>query len=114
VLHPRAKPNFQLPIPSLTTNGGFAPEGAVPRQSDIQRNEVSPAHAHPDLEQTAYILAGDGIAEIGDKEHHVRAGDLLYFPARVFGSIKCRANLKHLVSFAAFREDPVKLINSRE
>jgi len=93
----------------------FAPEGAVPLQSDIERNKVSPAHAHPDLEQTAYILEGEAIAEIGGKEHHVRAGDLLYFPARVFHSIKVLSErVKLLVIYSPpYGETPAKLIKSR-
>jgi quercetin dioxygenase-like cupin family protein len=37
---------------------------------DFERNEGSPAHAHPDLEQAANILESEAIAEIDGKEHH--------------------------------------------
>jgi Mannose-6-phosphate isomerase len=101
---------------SCASNGRFAPEGAVPSQSDIERNEVSPAHAHPDLDQTAYILEDEAIAEIGGEEHHVRGGDLLYFPARVFHSIKVLSErVKPLVIYSPpYGENPAKLIKSRE
>jgi quercetin dioxygenase-like cupin family protein len=100
----------------VLANDRFAPEEAVPRQSDIERNKVSPAHAHPDLEQTAYIPEGEAIVEIGSKEHHVRAGDLLYFPARVFDSIKVLSErVKLLVIYSPpYGENPAKLIKSRE
>jgi len=83
---------------------------------DIERNEGSPAHAHPDLEQATYILEGEAVAEIDGKEHHVRAGDLLYFPAHVFHSIKVLSErLKLLVIYSPpYGEDPAKLIKSRE
>ena len=42
---------------------------------DIERNEGSPAHAHPDLEQAVYILEGEAIAGIDGVDHHVGAGD---------------------------------------
>ena len=82
---------------------------------DIERNEGSPAHAHPDLEQDAYILEGEAIAEIDGKEHHVQGGDLLYFPARIFHSIKVLSErVKLLVIYSPpYGEDPVKLIKSR-
>ncbi len=81
---------------------------------DIERNEGSPAHAHPDLEQAAYILEGEAVAEIDGKEHHVRAGDLLFFPARVFHSIKVLSErVKLLVIYSPpYGEDPAKLIKS--
>ena len=55
---------------------------------DIERNEGSPAHAHPDLEQAVYVLEGEAIAGIDGVDHHVRAGDMMFFPAQVFHSIK--------------------------
>jgi hypothetical protein len=41
---------------------------------DIERNEGSPAHAHPDLEQAVYILEGEAIAGIDGVDHHVKTG----------------------------------------
>lgn len=79
---------------------------------DIERNEGSPAHAHPDLEQAVYILEGEAIAGIDGVDHHVRAGDLMFFPARVFHSIKVLTErIKLLVIYSPpYDEDPAKVI----
>jgi quercetin dioxygenase-like cupin family protein len=79
---------------------------------EIERNEGSPAHAHPDIEQAAYILEGEAMAEIDGVEHHVRAGDLLYFPARVFHSIQVLSErLKLLVIYSPpYDENPAQVI----
>ena len=81
---------------------------------DIERNEGSPAHAHPDLEQAVYILEGEAIAGIDGVDHHVRAGDLMFFPAQVFHSIKVLTErIKLLVIYSPpYGEDPAKLIRS--
>ncbi len=79
---------------------------------DIARNEGSPPHAHPDLEQATYVLEGEAMAEIDGKQYHVRAGDLLYYPPHVFHSIKVLSErIKLLVIYAPpYGEDPDKLI----
>jgi quercetin dioxygenase-like cupin family protein len=79
---------------------------------DIERNEGSPAHAHPDLEQAVYILEGEAIAGIDGVDHHVRAGDLMFFPARVFHSIKVvTERIKLLVIYSPpYDEDSAKVI----
>jgi quercetin dioxygenase-like cupin family protein len=83
---------------------------------DIERNEGSPAHAHPDLEQAVYILEGEAIAGIDGVDHHVRAGDLMFFPARVFHSIKVLTErIKLLVIYSPpYDEDPAKVIPQRD
>ena len=81
---------------------------------DIERNEGTPPHAHPDLEQAAYILEGEAICEIDGVELHARAGDLIFIPAGVFHSIKVLSErLKLLVIYSPpYDEDPAKLIKS--
>jgi quercetin dioxygenase-like cupin family protein len=81
---------------------------------DIERNEGSLAHAHPDLEQAVYVLEGEAIAGIDGVDHHVRAGDMMYFPARVFHSIKVLTErIKLLVIYSPpYDEDPTKIIRS--
>ncbi|MGA2945338.1 MAG: cupin domain-containing protein [Xanthobacteraceae bacterium] len=81
---------------------------------DIERNEGSLAHAHPDLEQAVYVLEGEAIAGIDGVDHHVRAGDMMYFPARVFHSIKVLTErIKLLVIYSPpYDEDPTKVIQS--
>jgi len=79
---------------------------------DIERGEGSPPHAHPDLEQATYVIEGEAIAEIDGVEHHVRAGDLLYYPPHVFHSIQVLTErIKLLVIYSPpYGEDPAKLI----
>jgi quercetin dioxygenase-like cupin family protein len=80
---------------------------------DIERHEGSPAHAHPDLEQAVYILEGEAIAGIDGVDHHVKAGDMMFFPAKVFHSIKAvTERIKLLVIYSPpFGEDPAKVIH---
>ena len=75
--------NYRLVGPKV--NGAKYMEIAL---GDIERNEGSPAHAHPDLEQAVYILEGEAIAGIDGVDHHVKTGDMMFFPAQVFHSIK--------------------------
>jgi quercetin dioxygenase-like cupin family protein len=86
--------NYRLVGPQV--NGAKYMEIAL---GDIERNEGSPAHAHPDLEQAVYVLEGEAIAGIDGVDHHVRAGDLLFFPARVIYS-------------PPYGEDPAKVIRA--
>jgi quercetin dioxygenase-like cupin family protein len=81
---------------------------------DIERNEGSPAHAHPDLEQAVYILEGEAIAGIDGVDHHVKQGDMMFFPARVMHSIKVLSErIKLLVIYSPpYGEDPAKVIRS--
>ena len=67
--------NYRLVGPEV--NGAKYMEIAL---GDIERNEGSPAHAHPDLEQAVYILEGEAVAGIDGVQHHVKAGDMMFFP----------------------------------
>ncbi|MGD0720093.1 MAG: cupin domain-containing protein [Roseiarcus sp.] len=101
--------NYRLVGPQ--TNGAKHLEIVL---GDIERNEGSPAHAHPDLEQAVYVLEGEAIAGIDGVDHHVRAGDVMFFPARVFHSIKALTErIKLLVIYSPpYGEDPAKVIRS--
>jgi len=55
---------------------------------EIDRNEGAVAHMHPDLEQAVYVLEGEAVVRIDDVPTEIRAGDLVYFPAKVFHDIK--------------------------
>jgi quercetin dioxygenase-like cupin family protein len=102
--------NYRLIGPSV--NGSKYLEIAL---GDIERNEGSPAHAHPDLEQAVYILEGEAIAGIDGVDHHVKPGDMMFFPARVFHSIKVLTErIKPLVIYSPpYGEDPAKVIKSQ-
>ena len=81
---------------------------------EIERHEGSPAHAHPGLEQAVYILEGEAIAKIDGVSHHVKAGEMMYFPAMVFHDIQIVSEkIKMLVIYAPpYDEDPSKLVKS--
>ncbi len=83
---------------------------------EIVRKEGAPAHAHPALEQAVYILEGEAIAGIDGVDHHVRAGDMMFFPAKVFHSIQVLSEkIKMLVIYAPpYGEDPSKVMHTPE
>jgi quercetin dioxygenase-like cupin family protein len=99
--------NYRLVGPNV--NGAKHMEIAL---GDIERHEGSPAHAHPDLEQAVYILEGEAMAGIDGVQHHVRAGDMMFFPANVFHDIKVLTErIKLLVIYSPpYGEDPAKVI----
>lgn len=80
---------------------------------EIERKEGSPAHAHPDVEQAVYILEGEAMAGIDGVDHHVRAGDMMFFPKGIFHSIHVLSEkIKMLVIYSPpFDEDPAKVIH---
>jgi quercetin dioxygenase-like cupin family protein len=102
--------NYRLIGPNV--NGAKHLEIAL---GDIARNEGSPPHAHPDLEQAVYILEGEAIAGIDGVDHHVKQGDMMFFPPRVFHSIKVVSErIKLLVIYSPpYGEDPAKVIRSQ-
>lgn len=81
---------------------------------DIERHEGAPAHAHPELEQAVYVLEGEAMAGIDGVDYHVKAGDMMFFPARIYHSIKVLTErIKLLVIYSPpYGEDPSKLIRS--
>ncbi len=83
---------------------------------EIERHEGSPAHAHPDLEQAVYILEGEAMANIDGVPHHVKAGEMMYFPAKVFHDIKILSEkIKMLVIYSPpYDEDPSKVMKTPE
>jgi quercetin dioxygenase-like cupin family protein len=101
--------NYRLVGPAV--NGAKYMEIAL---GDIERNEGSPAHAHPDLEQAVYILEGEAIAEIDGVDHYVGPGDVMFFPPKVFHSIRVLSErIKLLVIYSPpYGEDPAKVIHT--
>jgi quercetin dioxygenase-like cupin family protein len=99
--------NYRLVGPAV--NGAKTMEIIL---GDIERNEGTPAHAHPGIEQAVYVLEGEAIAGIDGVEHHVRQGDMMFFPANVFHSVKAVSErIKLLVIYSPpYGEDPDQLI----
>jgi quercetin dioxygenase-like cupin family protein len=64
------------------------------------------------MEQATYVLEGEATAEIDGVTHHVKAGDLLFFPAGVFHDLRVISDrIRLLVIYAPpYGEDPKKVI----
>ncbi len=79
---------------------------------DIVRGGNAAPHAHPGLEQAAYVLEGTALAGIDGVEHEVRPGDMLFFPEGVFHSIRVTSErLRLLVVYAPpYGENPAQVI----
>lgn len=103
--------NYRLVGPSV--NGAKSMEIVL---GDIERNEGAAAHAHEGMEQAAYILEGEALTEIDGVQYHVRPGDLCFFPAHVFHSIKVLTErLKVLVVYSPpYGESPEKVIRPKQ
>ena len=50
---------------------------------EIERGEGALPHAHPGIEQVAYLLEGTADVEVGEEKFKMEAGDTAYFPADV-------------------------------
>ncbi len=48
--------------------------------TSLTSGESIPPHFHPDLEELYYILSGYGNIRIGEEEHEVSRGDVVYIP----------------------------------
>ena len=83
---------------------------------DIQRHAGAVAHAHPAMEQATYVLEGEATVNIDGEQNHVKAGDLLFFPAGVFHDIQVISErIKLLVIYAPpYGEDPSKVVKRPE
>lgn len=81
---------------------------------EIEKNEGAPPHAHPDIEQASYILEGEAIVNIDGVDHDVQAGDMCFFPPKVFHAIKVLSDrLRLLVVYSPpYGEAPEKVIRN--
>jgi quercetin dioxygenase-like cupin family protein len=99
--------NYRLVGPK--TNGSKYLEISL---GEIERNEGAIPHAHPDMEQAVYVIEGEAVAGIDGVDEHIRAGDLLYYPPKVFHSIKVLSEkIRLLVIYAPpFEGAPEKIL----
>jgi quercetin dioxygenase-like cupin family protein len=118
VIRPEDVPSYSPANHSGTRNHRLVAPGVNGAQfmeiiyGDIERHEGSIPHAHPGLEQATYVIEGEATAEIGGVVHHVRTGDVLFFPAEVFHDLKVISErIKLLVIYAPpYGEAPEKVI----
>lgn len=58
-------------------------------------------HAHPGIEQAQYFLEGEAEVVVDGETHQVRAGDVCFFPADVFHSVRVTSpRMKVLIVYA--------------
>jgi quercetin dioxygenase-like cupin family protein len=50
---------------------------------EIEQGEGALRHAHPGIEQVAYLLEGTADVEVGEEKFKMEAGDTVFFPADV-------------------------------
>ncbi|MBM3396696.1 MAG: cupin domain-containing protein [Betaproteobacteria bacterium] len=55
---------------------------------EVERGAGVSTHAHPGMEQAQYFLEGEAEVTIEGKTHQVHAGDMCFFPADVFHSVR--------------------------
>ena len=47
----------------------------------LKPGETNNLHTHEDAEQVYFIMAGKGVAQVGDEKKEVTAGDAIFLPA---------------------------------
>ena len=58
-------------------------------------------HAHPGIEQAQYFLEGEAEVVVDGETHQLKAGDLCFFPADVFHSVRVTsARMKVLIVYS--------------
>lgn len=79
---------------------------------EVERGAGVSTHAHPGVEQAQYFLEGEAEVVIDGETHHVGAGDLCFFPADVFHSVRVTSErMKVLIIYSPpYAESPDKVI----
>ena len=69
-------------------------------------------HAHPGMEQAQYFLEGEAEVIVDGVTYQARAGDLCFFPADVFHSIRVTSQrAKVLIVYSPpYGENPAKVV----
>jgi|GEM_PF-980859 quercetin dioxygenase-like cupin family protein len=49
----------------------------------LKPGETNNLHTHKDSEQVYFIMAGDGVAQVGEEKQEAHAGDAIFLPANV-------------------------------
>jgi quercetin dioxygenase-like cupin family protein len=79
---------------------------------EVERGAGVSTHAHPGMEQAQYFLEGEAEVIVDGVTYQARAGDLCFFPAEVFHSIRVTSErMKVLIIYSPpFAESPDKVI----
>jgi quercetin dioxygenase-like cupin family protein len=94
---------------SETLNGARFMEVVL---GEVERGAGVSAHAHPGMEQAQYFLEGEAEVKVDGETHRVRAGDLCFFPADVFHSVRVLSErMKVLIVYSPpYGESPDKVV----
>jgi quercetin dioxygenase-like cupin family protein len=49
----------------------------------LKPGETNNLHTHKDAEQVYFVLAGDGVVQVGDERQEASAGDAIFLPASI-------------------------------
>jgi len=79
---------------------------------EVERGAGVSTHAHPGVEQAQYFLEGEAEVVIEGETHHVKAGDMCFFPADVFHSVRVTSErMKVLIIYSPpYAESPEKVV----
>jgi quercetin dioxygenase-like cupin family protein len=79
---------------------------------DIEGGAGVSTHAHPGMEQAQFFLEGQAEVTIEGETHHVRAGDMCFFPADVFHAVRVTSErAKVLIIYSPpYAEQPGKVV----
>ncbi|TAK84828.1 MAG: cupin domain-containing protein [Betaproteobacteria bacterium] len=78
---------------------------------EVEKGAGVSTHAHPGMEQAQYFLEGEAEVVVDGETYQVRAGDLCFFPADVFHSVRVTSErMKVLIIYSPpFAESPDKV-----
>ncbi len=78
---------------------------------EVEKGAGVSTHAHPGMEQAQYFLEGEAEVVVDGETYQVRAGDLCFFPAEVFHSVRVTSErMKVLIIYSPpFAESPDKV-----
>lgn len=80
---------------------------------EVEKGANISTHAHPGMEQAQFFIEGEAEVVIDGVAHQASAGDLCFFPADVFHSIRVISErMKVLIIYSPpYSENPAKVIH---
>ena len=81
---------------------------------EVEKGAGVSMHAHPGMEQAQYFIEGEAEVVIDGKVYQARAGDVCFFPAGVFHSVRVTSErMKVLIIYSPpYAENPSKTIHA--
>lgn len=79
---------------------------------EVEKGAGVSTHAHPGMEQAQYFLEGEAEVIVDGVAYQAKAGDLCFFPADVFHSVRVTSErMKVLIIYSPpFAENPDKVV----